>query len=128
MKLIECSLLHSLLLLLIILTASSATTKQQKWLRKERCSLKQNIFFTIYLKQNEIGISKLENHLNEISDPNNKNMYGKHMSKEQVLEYVKPTNETIAHVENYLSNFKMLRQIFLGDAIQLHMNIYYGLN
>ena len=123
MKLIECLLLHSMLLLLIVLTASSATTKQQKWLRKERGSLKQNIFFTIYLKQNEVGISKLENHLNQISDPNNKNMYGKHMSKEQVLEYVKPTNETIAHVENYLSNFKMLRQIFLGDAIQLHMNI-----
>ncbi|KAJ7920267.1 family S53 protease [Mycena leptocephala] len=61
---------------------------------------KQEITLRIALKQN--NIAGLETELYKVSDPASE-FYGQHLTLEEVVEFVKPTNETLAAVSSWLS-------------------------
>lgn len=110
--------------LLVIIHLCKSQARPHRWIQKERCEKNKVLKFTIYLKQNKAGIAKLSNYLEKISDPKNSHLYGKYLSAEQVLEYIKPSNATVSIINLYLSNFKLHgKQKFLGDAIQIEMPI-----
>ncbi|KAF8182218.1 family S53 protease [Mycena galopus ATCC 62051] len=60
----------------------------------------QEITLRIALKQNHIA--GLETELYKVSDPTSE-FYGQHLTLEEVTEFVKPTNETVAAVSSWLS-------------------------
>ncbi|KAJ7339104.1 family S53 protease, partial [Mycena albidolilacea] len=61
---------------------------------------KQEITLRIALKQN--NIAGLETELYKVSDPASE-FYGQHLTLEEVVEFVKPTDETLAAVSSWLS-------------------------
>ncbi|KAJ7859357.1 Pro-kumamolisin, activation domain-containing protein, partial [Mycena olivaceomarginata] len=61
---------------------------------------KQEITLRIALKQN--NIAGLETELYKVSDPVSE-FYGQHLTLEEVVEFVKPTDETLAAVSSWLS-------------------------
>ncbi|KAJ7815332.1 family S53 protease-like protein, partial [Mycena olivaceomarginata] len=60
----------------------------------------QEITLRIALKQN--NIAGLETELYKVSDPASE-FYGQHLTLEEVVEFVKPTDETLAAVSSWLS-------------------------
>ncbi|KAJ6605199.1 family S53 protease [Mycena vulgaris] len=64
----------------------------------------QELTLRIALKQN--NIAGLETELYKVSDPASK-FYGQHLTLEEVVEFVKPTDETFAAVSSWLSENKI---------------------
>jgi subtilase family serine protease len=74
--------------------------------------------FLLVLKQN--NINKLESIVSDISNYKSSN-YGKYLSKEQIIEIIKPSNEQISFIYEWLNSCNITKKqtINYGDVIEI---------
>ncbi|KAJ7869868.1 family S53 protease [Mycena olivaceomarginata] len=82
----------------------------------------QELTLRIALKQN--NIVGLQTELYKVSDPASE-FYGKHLTLEEVVKFVKPTNDTLAAVSNWLSdnNIDAKRVTPAGDMLEIKIPV-----
>ncbi|KAF7356293.1 Family S53 protease [Mycena venus] len=82
----------------------------------------QELTLRIALKQN--NIAGLQAELYKVSDPASK-FYGQHLSTEEVAEFVKPTDETLAAVSSWLSENKISSKPVTpaGDMLEIKIPV-----
>lgn len=71
------------------------------WERGPAVARDQLLEVTLAVKQT--NTDALEQRLLEVSDPDNVDLYGQHMTRDEVNEFVKPTTESVAAVREYLA-------------------------
>jgi len=103
------------LLTLCVLASSPYAVKEthpvpQKWARVGPAPHNQHIDLQIGLRQSQFD--ELERHLYEVSDPSDRR-YGQHLSPPEVNDLVKPTEETLKLVQEWL------------EGNEIH-NVYYS--
>ena len=117
-------------LLFVSVVVGTATSKfinhpgvPKDWASSGRVEPATKILLQIAITQNEAGKEKLENELLARSDPENKEMYGKWLSKEQVDNMLRNTKATEAVTSFIRSHFNGPQDVYTltsaGDFLQL---------
>lgn len=79
--------------------------------------------FHIALKQNQIGVEKLENflldHISNVESP----LYGNYLTVDEINKMVGATSETIEYVTQWLNNMNISNCIILADNIKCQESI-----
>jgi subtilase family serine protease len=90
-----------------------------KWTQVGRAHPDQQVNFKIALVQR--NTDQLEAALLDVSDPDSPN-YGKHWTREQVLDFVSPDPRATARLQKFLSINK-IRSISEGDSLSVSSNV-----
>ncbi|TAQ87514.1 hypothetical protein B7494_g4153 [Chlorociboria aeruginascens] len=94
----------------------------RRWVQLGRAPREKMLNLHIGVKQAQFG--ELERHLYEVSDPDH-SRYGQHLSHEEVNELIKPTDETLELVHEWLliNGVETLSYSPAKDWINIHIDV-----